>query len=284
MAYDDPMAAQDPPPTGTPSPDSAPRHNVDTPPSPWVSLMLGFRWPLALIVVAGLIFLVYRETLRQGEAVVTGTVDALARGAENISRNLLTGNVTESFLAAIPKIQNSGGGKLEVATAEAVETFQRSDERRVLWDAFSLGTTVSEIQVPVTYRYHLRLEDPWRIEVSGPICTVYAPQIRATQPPAIHTERMRKRVQEDLLRFDGDDQMTILEKSITPRLRQMAQNPQHIDLVRDKARETVREFVRQWLRLEDQWGDDGIQVIQVVFPEETDPASAAATAPDLPRG
>lgn len=278
------MAARDPSSTDPSSPRKASSAQSDAQPSPWVGLLLGFRWPLALIVVALLIFLVYRETLRQGEAVVTGTVDALARGAENVTRNLLTGNVTESFLAAIPKIQNSGGGKLEVATAEAVETFQRSDERRVLWDAFSLGTTVSEIQVPVTYRYHLRLEDPWRIEVAGPICTVYAPPIRATQPPAIHTEGMRKRVQEDMLRFDGDDQMAKLEKSITPRLRQMAQNPQHIDLVRDKARETVVQFVRQWLQLEDQWGDDGIQVIQVIFPDEVEGASTVTTGPEGPRG
>jgi hypothetical protein len=239
---------------------------------------------LALIVMALLIFLVYRETLRQGEAVVTGTVDALARGAENVSRNLFTGNVTETFLAAIPKIQNSGGGLLEVATAEAVETFERSDERRVFWDTFSLGTTVSQIQVPVTYRYHLRLEDDWRIEVEGRLCIVYAPKIRATQPPAIHTEGMRKRVQEDLLRFDVDDQMAKLEVSITPRLRQLAQNPQHIDLVRDKARQTVVEFVRQWLRLEDQWGDDGVQAIQVIFPDEVKESSGGVTTSEGPKG
>lgn len=258
MATDDPKSPQD---SNRPT-DSQP------PPAPWVTLLLGFRWPLVIICLAALAFLVYRETLQQGEALVTGTAQALADGANKMSKNLWTGNVTESFLAAVPKIHGAGGGRLEVATAEAVETFERSDERRVLWDAFSLGTTVSEVKVPVTYRYHLRLEDAWRIEVAEPICIVYAPAIRPTQPPAIHTEGMRKRVEEDLLRFDGDDQMAKLEESITPRLRQLAQDPQHIDLVRDKARRTVAEFVRQWLLLEEQWGEEHIRLVQVVFPDE----------------
>lgn len=249
-------------------PASHPPASSEPTPPPWVALILGFRWPLVWICLAVLAFLVYRETLDRGEQLVTGTAQALADGARDVSKNLWSGNVTESFLAAVPKIQGAGGGRLEVATAEAVETFERSDERRVLWDAFSLGTAVSEIRVPVTYRYHLRLEDPWRIEVAEPICIVYAPAIRATQPPAIHTEGMRKRTEVDLLRFDGDDQLAKLEESITPRLRQLAQDPRHIDLVRDKARQTVAEFVRQWLLLEDQWGDDHIQMIQVVFPDE----------------
>ncbi len=240
------------------------------PPPAWMTLLLGFRWPLVLIVLLVIGYLIYRDTLQQGEALVTGTAQALAEGAEKVTRNLWTGNVTESFLAAIPEIEAAGGGRLEVATAEAVETFERRDEQRVLWDAFSLGVTVSEIRVPVTYRYHVRLEDPWRIEVADSICIVYAPSIRATQPPAIHTDGMRRRVDEDLLRFDGDDQMAKLHESITPRLRQMAQSPKHIDLVRDSARRTVGDFVRQWLLREEQWGEDRVRLIQVVFPDEVD--------------
>lgn len=255
----------------------------DPPPSPWVALLLGFRWPLVCIAFAVIAFLIYRDTLRQGEAMVTGTAQVLADGAERLSRNLWSGNVTESFLAAIPTIQGAGSGRLEVATTEAIETFERSDERRVLWDAFSLGTTVSEVRVPVTYRYHLRLDDPWRIEVSGPICIVYAPAIRATQPPAIHTEGMRRRVAEDLLRFDGADQLAKLEESITPRLRQMAQDPQHIDLVRDSARQTVDRFIRQWLLQEDQWGADGIQMVQVVFPDEVADSQPRIQAIETPK-
>ena len=62
-----------------------------------------------------------------------------------------------------------------------------ADERRILWDRFSLGETVSEIRVPVTYRYHLRLADAWEIEISDQTCIVHAPRIRASQPPASHS-------------------------------------------------------------------------------------------------
>ncbi|MEE8522930.1 MAG: hypothetical protein V3T72_03280, partial [Thermoanaerobaculia bacterium] len=131
-----------------------------------------------------------------------------------------------------------------------------------------LGTTVTEVRVPVTYRYHLRLSDPWRLEVSEHTCIVYAPEIRPTLPPAIHTEGMQRHLDESWLRFDGAEQMEALEKSITPRLRQMAGDPRHVALVREQSRKTVAEFVRNWLLQEQHWRDDRFRVIKVIFPDE----------------
>ncbi len=237
----------------------------------WSSTVVSLRWPLMLVALALIALAFYVVTLRQaGQAVDTvgSMVGGAADRAESIAKSFLSGNITETFLASIPEIQTTGSGHLELASADVTETFTRSDERRVLWDIVSLGTTATEIKVPVTYRYHLRLEDPWRLEVSEQTCLVYAPKIRPTQPPAIHTDRMEKRAEESWLRFDAEEQLDELQRSITPRLITRAQDPRHLDLIREQSRRTVAEFVRTWLLREEQWRDDRFFAIKVVFADE----------------
>ena len=238
----------------------------------WRAVLVSYRWPLAAVAVLGLVPLAfYGVTLWQAERAagkVSELVGSAADRAESLARGFLSGNITETFVASIPEIEGAGGGRLELAAAEVIETFTRTDERRILWDQFSLGTTVSEIKVPVTYRYHLRLADPWRLEVSGQTCLVYAPSIRPTQPPAIHTDRMEKRTEESWLRFDAADQLAELEKTITPKLIVRARDPRHLELVREESRRSVAEFVRAWLLREDQWRSDRFHAVTVVFPDE----------------
>jgi len=238
----------------------------------WADVLIGLRWPLVAVALLAVGLVVYLETLERADRVGRAArelAEGAVSGAERVVRGFLTGDVTERFVSSIPKIDSDGSGRLELATLEATETFTRTDERRVLWDTLSLGTTVAEIQVPVTYRYHLRLDDPWRVEVAGGVCVVHAPPIRPTQPPAIHTEGMEKRSEEDWLRFDADEQMAELERSLTPRLRARAGSPRHLALVRDEARRTVAEFVRAWLLLEGPESAERLEV-KVVFPGEDD--------------
>ncbi|MCP4664276.1 MAG: hypothetical protein GY856_53505 [bacterium] len=241
------------------------------PPAGWARVLVSYRWPLAVVAVALIAYLVYRETVLQVDRLAESAGElagAAAATAENVARNLLTGDVTESFIAAIPELDAGDSGNLELATAKATETFTRSDERRILWDSISLGTTATEIRVPVTYRYHLRLTDPWRIEIAGSTCVVNAPRIRPSLPPAIHTDGMEKRAQAGWLRFDAEDQLEALERSITPQLVGYAQDPRHLDWVREKSRRTVREFVRSWLLREGQWSDERLHAVVVIFPDE----------------
>ncbi len=240
-------------------------------PKDWKEVLVSYRWPLAVVGLGLVALAVYLVTLRQASR-AAGEVGDLLTGAadraEAVARGFWSGNVTETFLASIPKIDAGGSGRLEVASAEITETFTRSDERRILWDSFSLGTTVTEVKVPVTYRYHLRLDDPWRVEVSGGTCLVFAPALRPTQPPAIHTDRLTRRTEEDWLRFDAEEQLAELERSLTPRLAARAAGSKHIDLIREPSRRTVAGFVRSWLLREDQWRSDRLHAIKVVFADE----------------
>ena len=248
--------------------DNQPEPMVETAPAPApggaTQMLTILRWPLAFVMVALIGYLAYRDTLRQTAGAARKTADAVS----SVIQGVLSGNVTETFLSSIPEFDEDGSGNLELATLTATETFTRSDERKVLWDHVSLGVATSEIRVPVTYRYHLRLKDAWHLEIEGTVCYVVAPAIRPSLPPAIHTDRMEKRSESDWFRFDEDEQMADLERSITPQLQRYAVDERHLGLVRENARRAVEDFVKTWLLREQQWGADRVRAVHVVFPDE----------------
>jgi hypothetical protein len=53
------------------------------------------------------------------------------------------------------------------------------------------GTSTVQVQVPVTYRYHLCLRESWQLELKQRRPIVHAPGIKPSLPPAIHTDRMQ---------------------------------------------------------------------------------------------
>ena len=155
-----------------------------------------------------------------------------------------------------------------MAAFEAIETLRSSDELRIAWDMIPLGTTTAEIRVPVTYRYHIRLDEPWRLEVSGQNCIVHAPRIRPTLPPAIDTAGLERSSESGWLRFNESDRLEELERGLTAALSERAADEAHLDLVRERCRSSVADFVRSWLLMEDQWRVDGFRTVTVIFADE----------------
>ena len=238
--------------------------------------LAAYRWPLVIVAVsflalfAFLAFLwvskrTYDETLARGG----NTGKYVAEKIETIAEKFSRGQITKTFIAAIPDISSTGNGNLELATSDQMETFRAEDQKSVLWDKLYLGKTVSEIRVPVTYRYHLHLANPWRLDVSGQTCIVIAPSVRPSLPPAIHTDRTEKKSEAGWGRFNAREQMAELEKSVTPTLSEYAADEKHLALVREECRKTVAEFVRAWLLKEDQWRTNRFHTIKVIFANET---------------
>src|SRR5436190_14258370 len=250
--------------------------NPETPPPRPSHVLATYRWPLVIVVLgllalfAVLAFLwvakrAYEDTLTRGGR----AGEFAAQKAEAVAEKFMRGNITRTFVAAIPEISTTGAGNLELATSDQTETFRAEDEKSILWDKLYLGKTVSEIRVPVTYRYHLRLSDPWQLDVVGQTCIVCAPRVQASLPPAIHTERMEKNSEAGWGRFNAREQMTDLEKSITPTLSDYASDGKHTALTREQCRKTVAEFVKTWLLKEDHWRTDRFRTIKVIFADET---------------
>jgi hypothetical protein len=180
---------------------------------------------------------------------------------------LSTTQLTESFRESVVAIVSNDGEILEVAVLETDETLSRSDTLRVLGDSLDLGTTVSEIRVPVVYRYHIRLSDAWQLEEQNGRLVVHAPPLRPTLPPAVRTEAMEKRSTAGWLRFNAADNLAALERGLTPALEARAGDSRHLGLVRDKARASVAAFVRRWV-LQQEARQVTNPVVQVRFADE----------------
>lgn len=179
-------------------------------------------------------------------------------------------DIEEKFIAGIPTIFRTPGGNLELAVFQATETFTSSSTAILPYLDWQIPgtTTITEIKVPVTYRYHVQLRDPWAIEVNDNTCLIFAPPLRPTLPPAIHTEGMEILTIEGPLAWDGEEQKEALLKSLTPKLEISAADSSRLKLVREEARKTVAEFVRTWLLQRGDWGAQKIEHIKVIFADE----------------
>ena len=175
-------------------------------------------------------------------------------------------NITQRFTSAIPEITRELN--LEVASSKQIESFGCSDNLRLLFGLIDLGTNIAQISAPVSYRFHVRLHDPWKLEIRQDTVIVLAPPLSASIPPAIHTEQMERLAQRGWARGSPAEMMRELERQITPTLCQFAADPRRLNLVRDTARKSVAEFVRLWLEREHQWGHKRFTKIQVQFADE----------------
>ncbi len=258
-------------------PDAPPPNSAHQPPS-WLVALEHCRWPLAFLFSVAMIaftaFLVMDRTKGAVDSTVHESaelVKAVGRNAKAIADRFTQGNITQTFVASLPTIKSDGSGRLELAILTATERFRSEDELRVIGNYLYLGTTVSEITVPVTYRYHLKLDDAWSLDVSNQTCLVTAPRIRPTLPPSIDTGQMTKSTQNGWARFNADEQLDHLEKGLTSTLAQYASEDTRLDIIREEARETVRAFVQGWLLKEDHWRDDRFHTIVVRFDGEEVP-------------
>ena len=227
---------------------------------PWATAMLA----AALVIIAALALIAYLRTVQE----VKETVGKVVGVAPEIARNFITGNITTTFRESIPQISSTKGDILVLAHNLSNETFKRTDEKWTGWGWVYLGTTVAEIRVPVSFRYHLRLSDTWRLAARDQTCIVLAPPIRPSLPPAIHTAEMERRAESGWARFDKNDQLDALERSMTPTLEQRAGDAAHLQLVREACRHSVAVFVQKWLMREAQWRSDRFTSIVVLFPDE----------------
>ena len=219
---------------------------------PWKTTILAVM-VIVLALIGAVVFL----------KVMKGTRDSMAE----LARNFATGHITTTFLEDIPVITSTHGDVLELATSRSVETFKREDARNSFWDSFYIGTTTAEIRAPVTFRYHINLSDTWRLAARGNVCFVSAPQFKPSLPPAIDTGAMEKKAQDGWARFDKNQQLDQLEKDMSGMLDRRAKDAAHLDLVREQCRQSIADFVKNWLIQRAQWTNT-FDAIVVVFPDE----------------
>ncbi len=209
--------------------------------------------------------------------VVSATTAGLAVWAIYRVVNPATDTMSQQFAEYLPTVGPTDG-ILETATSSVPETFTKTDSKW-LFDMIPLGTTVSEIRVPATYSYFIQLSDPWKLIARGQVCVVMAPPFYPSLPPAIDTDKMEKSTTAGWLRFNGDENLEILERDITLELNRRADDRIHRNYVRESCRQAVADFVKNWLMKENYWRSDRFHDIVVVFPDDPPPNSPTGANP-----
>lgn len=188
-----------------------------------------------------------------------------------LSNSFVTQDINQMFRQSITEIASTQGDILEVATLQTDETVTKYDMKSVFNQSVYLGTTISEIRVPVVYRYHIKLSGDWKLRVEDGHCIVRAPELRPTLPPAIRTEGMEKKSEAGWLRFNAAESLAELEKSLTTTLENRAGSRGNFNLVREPSRKSVAEFVKKWVLAQHQTSPSSIKSITVIFPDEAPP-------------
>lgn len=209
-------------------------------------------------------------------------MDFAKRGLAWMGSTMVTQDINQTFRQSVTEIVSTEGDILEVSTMQTDETVTNYDMKTLFDRTIYLGTTISEIRVPVFYRYHIKLSDDWKLRVDpGGHCIVHAPALRPSLPPAIRTEGMEKKSEAGWFRFNAAENLTALEKNLTPTLEKRAGNRSHLNLVRESSRKSVAEFVKNWVLKQDPAtaGTSGIQSITVIFPDEIPASGQPRTLP-----
>jgi hypothetical protein len=180
-------------------------------------------------------------------------------------------NITHTFIAALPTLTREMN--LEVASSKQTEVLERTNAKRFL--GVNLGPNQARMNVPVTYRYHIRLYDIWKLHIGGSTLVVCAPEISCSLPPAIHTDEIQETATRGWARGSPVDLLEELRRDLTPVLSRYANDRRRLELVRDTCRQSVAEFIRRWLENEGRWGQGRFTAINVKFASEpVAPASA----------
>jgi len=213
-----------------------------------------------VFVFIGLIFAVATIVLYTGES--------FKQMAANLSKGFLTSEVTITGTQILLEIGQTHGDVLEVASPlKTIESFRRADNRFAAWGWVYLGTTTSEIKVPAHYRFHIKLSELRDARLEDGVLFITAKEIHPTLPVAFDTAGMEKKADNTWLRFDADQQLADLEKSITPVLAHRASL--HVPNVREAARKDIEEFVQKWIVDTRPEYRQQVTAVKVLFPGET---------------
>jgi hypothetical protein len=242
-------------------------------PAPGERARRAFGWPHAIVLIGlmllvgaiGVTALFVRATREAGEAIAAGGREAIEQ-VQSTARAFRTGTITTTFRSHATKV--AGTQRLQFATLDQVEVFERTDSTTVLWGQLALPDVVVRATAPVQYTYFLDLEQPWRFELAEDNrIQVYAPPIQFNQP-AIDVSRLDYEVRADSLLRDEQRALGELKRGLAQMVQGRARD--NIELVREIGRRKTEQFVEGWLFHD--FGETARRYhVDVVFVDEVEP-------------
>lgn len=190
-----------------------------------------------------------------------------------------TKRVTVDGNDVLLEIRRTHGDILEVASpTTSSESIRKTDTLKIAWGLFYAGTTVTEVRVQATFRFHVKLSEIKDARMQGNVLTITAPKPTPSLPVAIDTATMEKKADSGWARFNSSDQLSEMERSVTAELGE--RSVKKVEVVREVARKDIEEFVQKWIVGTNPAYRDQIHAIKVVFADED--ASRIKTETPLP--
>ena len=228
-------------------------------------------WLALAAVVALTFFLAVREVARAPARVVSEGAELLD-SARSVAEAFRTGTITTRFLSHATTV--AGSTKLQFASLDQMEVFERTDEASILWGQFELPDLVVEARAPVQYTYYVDLEGDWRFERKGDRLWVVAPTIRMNRP-AVDVSALEYSVRSDSMLRDAEGATQRLREGIT--MMSVQRGRENVALVRELGRRKIEEFVEAWLG--PSFGDAEDWVVEVAFADEAPEEGAPVELP-----
>ncbi len=244
-------------------PSLAPEHRFEPRPAS------RFGWPLAFaaigvvaLVTAALLFVFTANRARDG---ARASLQAGREGLDalrEIAAAFRSGEISSSFSSYTTRIE--GTSRLQFATIDQLELFERRDSATAFWGQLELPRIVVEARAPVQYSYYLDLDGEWHFSLEGDRLSVIAPPIEHNRP-AFNPSEIDYRVAEDSLWRDEAPVLEALRRGMGAMAEERARR--NVDLVRELGRRKAEQFVERWLLAN--FGTDASQVrISVAFADE----------------
>lgn len=167
------------------------------------------------------------------------------------------------------------GGLLEVSTIKSPERFTATADDTIL--GVPIGKVFTKIEVPVVYRYHVKLAEDWKVMLKDKTFIVISPPVAPSLPVAFDSAQLKGEANGQWVTFTGSGHIRQLERSITKTLAEKAASPSYINFQREEARSAVREFLAKWLVTQEQWKSTAKYPIRVFFADE--PIQSMSTVP-----
>lgn len=215
---------------------------------------------LALIATAAGLFIYSGEFSKR-------LVDSGFDKVKEIASSFFTTEIKTSASDVLLEIGRTHGDVLEVASpTKTLETFSQKDSKFAAWGWMYMGTTTTEIKVPATYRFHIKLSEIKEAKIDQGVLSVVIPEIHPSLPVAFDSAGIEKKAENTWLRFDAQEQLAALEKNITPALNARATGK--VTVVRETARKDVEEFVQNWIVKANPEFVRDIKAVKVLFAGE----------------
>jgi hypothetical protein len=259
-----------------------PESETRSSPRPEPSWPRTFFWMFVLILFMGSGLFVFKSCRDLPGEAVDKTVDKTVQIMTNVSRSLAElaasfnqGSITVSLASSNTRIRDTK--YFQFKTIQQYEVFTRTDQASTGFGYIPLPEVIVEARAPVEYNYYLNLDAPWRLVVRSNLVHVFTPGIHYNRP-SIDASRIEYDIRKGSLLRDTASAQENLKKSITSLSYLKAR--ENIALVRQTGRQSVAEFVQQWLRTA--FSDGTNYQVRIHFPGETTAADLTMENRTLP--